>query len=448
MLNGSVAGGILRFSLPIMLSGMLQLLFNAADTVVVGRYGSSASLAAVGSTGVLINLIITLFMDLSVGTGVVTAHCYGAGDRDGVQKVVHTSMLAAAAAGVAVCFIGIGAASPALRLMGTPADVIDKACLYMQIYFLGVPAMMIYNFGAAILRSAGDTKRPLYFLTVSGAVNVLLNLLFVIVMKLDVAGVAAATVISQTLAAAMITVCMARSNEWYRLELRKLRIYSDKLKKIVRIGIPAGMQGIVFSASNVIVQSSINSFGSLAMSGSSAAASLEGFMFLAIKAYHQSCLSFIGQNTGAGKFDRVDKTVKSGLSMAVATAVVISGVFYLFRNFLLHLYIPNSEAAVAFGKERMLVICAGYFLCAATDVMAGVLRGMGAAVVPMLISCFGVCGTRILWVMFVFPHYRSFTALFISYPVSWLISFAAQIICYTVDRRIAERRLISPQNGV
>lgn len=440
MVNGPIGRGLILFSIPIMLSGVLQLLFNAADTVVVGHYGSETAIGAVGSTSALITLIVNLFMGLSVGSSVIAAHCYGAGDRKGVQQVVHTSILAAAVTGILVTIIGIVVATPALHLMGTPDNVIDQASSYMKIYFLGMPAMMIYNFGASIMRSAGDTKRPLYFLTISGVVNIILNLFFVILLQLDVAGVAIATVISQIVSAVLILVHMTRSNEWYKFSWKKLKIYPEKLAKIISIGLPAGLQGTVFSISNVVLQSSINSFGSIAMNGNTAAANLEGFMYLSVNAFHQSSVSFTGQNIGAGKYKRASKIMRTALSMAAAISIVMGGVFLLAREPLLHIYIPNSEEAVAYGIQRLLVICSTYCLCAGTDVMTGVLRGMGSSIAPTLISIIGICGTRILWVFLIFPTYHSLTSLYVSYPVSWFISFAAQVVCFIIVKKRMMKR--------
>ncbi len=440
MVNGSIVKGLILFSIPIMLSGTLQLLFNAADTVVVGRYGSENALAAVGSTGALITLIVNLFMGLSVGSSVIAAHCYGAGDRKGVQQVVHTSILAAAVTGIFVGILGIVISAPALRLMGTPDDVIEQASRYMQIYFCGIPAMMVFNFGASIMRSAGDTKRPLYYLIASGIINIILNLILVILFRLDVAGVAIATVVSQIASAALIVIHMMRCDEWYKLSLKKLKIYPDKLMKIIKIGLPAGLQGTVFSISNVVLQSSINSFGSVAMNGNSAAANLEGFMYLSVNAFHQSAVSFTGQNIGAGKYQRAGKIMRTTLSLAMAVSIIMGGVFLLARRELLHIYIPGSEEAVAFGIQRLLVICTTYCLCAGTDVMTGVLRGMGASLVPTLISVIGICGTRVLWVWFIFPSFHTLTSLYVSYPVSWFISFAAQFVCFIIVKKRMMRR--------
>ena len=420
MVNGSIVKGLILFSIPIMLSGTLQLLFNAADTVVVGRYGSENALAAVGSTGALITLIVNLFMGLSVGSSVIAAHCYGAGDRKGVQQVVHTSILAAAVTGIFVGILGIVISAPALRLMGTPDDVIEQASRYM--------------------RSAGDTKRPLYYLIASGIINIILNLILVILFRLDVAGVAIATVVSQIASAALIVIHMMRCDEWYKLSLKKLKIYPDKLLKIIKIGLPAGLQGTVFSISNVVLQSSINSFGSVAMNGNSAAANLEGFMYLSVNAFHQSAVSFTGQNIGAGKYQRAGKIMRTTLSLAMAVSIIMGGVFLLARRELLHIYIPGSEEAVAFGIQRLLVICTTYCLCAGTDVMTGVLRGMGASLVPTLISVIGICGTRVLWVWFIFPSFHTLTSLYVSYPVSWFISFAAQFVCFIIVKKRMMRR--------
>lgn len=445
MTGGPIVKGLLLFAIPIMLTGMLQLLFNAADTVVVGRFGSETAIGAVGSTTALITLIVNLFMGLSVGASVTTAYCYGAKDAKGVQQVVHTSILSATIAGILVGIIGFFVSTPALRLMEAPDNVIGQSATYMKIYFCGTPAMMVYNFGASIVRSSGDTKRPLFYLSISGVVNIILNLIFVIVFHLDVAGVAIATVISQFISAACILVHMMRCDKWYKLEIRKLRIYPEKLLKIIRIGVPAGLQSSVFSISNVVVQSSINSFGSIAVNGNAAAASLEGFMYLSVNAFHQSAVSFTGQNIGAKKYHRTSSIMKAALALAAAVSIVMSGVFLLFREELLHIYIPaympNSQAAVAYGVQRLIIICSTYYLCSGNDVMTGVLRGMGTSLVPALISVIGVCGTRILWVLLIFPSFHTITSLYISYPVSWFISFAAQIICFVFVKRRLQKQM-------
>lgn len=443
IVGGPIVKGLILFTIPIILTGMLQLLFNAADTIVVGRYGTDTALAAVGSTGALITLILNLFMGLSVGASVNAAHCYGAGDKRGVHQVVHTSILASVITGIFVGVLGVAVATPALKVMGTPDDVIGQASLYMKIYFCGVPAQMVYNFAASILRSAGDTKRPLYFLSISGVVNLLLNLLLVIVFHLDVAGVAIATVTSEVLSAALIVIHMMRTDEWYKLEISKLRIYKDKLIKILKIGLPAGLQGTVFSLSNVVLQSSINSFGYVAMNGNSAAGNLEGFIYMAINSFHQSAVAYVGQNVGAGRPKRVNKIVASSLITVTLVAVTLSGLFLLFRIPLLKIYIPNSEEAVAYGAARMMVIFSTYFLNGGNDVMTGILRGMGSSVAPMLISTIGICGTRILWVTLIFPHFHSLFSLYCSYPVSWAISLTAQIVCFIIlKKQIEQRRLI------
>jgi putative MATE family efflux protein len=440
IINGPIIKGLILFTIPIILTGMLQLLFNAADTIVVGRYGNETALAAVGSTSALITLILNLFMGLSVGSSVNVAHCYGAGDRRGVHQVVHTSILAAIVTGIFVGVVGVLIATPALRIMGTPDNVIDQASLYMKIYFCGVPALMVYNFASAILRSAGDTKRPLYYLIISGVVNLLLNLVLVIVFKLDVAGVAIATVTSEVLSAALIIIRMMRTDEWYKLELTKLRIYKDKLIKILKIGLPAGLQGTVFSISNVVLQSSINSFGYIAMNGNSAASNLEGFIYMAINAFHQSALSYVGQNIGADRTKRVNKIIASALVMVTVVSVMLGGLCILFRGPLLRIYIPSSEEAVAYGMTRLFVICGTYYLNGASDVLTGILRGMGSSVAPMFISMIGICGTRILWVELVFPHFHTLLSLYLSYPVSWVISVAAQVICLIIMRKKLENR--------
>ncbi|MGN0477998.1 MAG: MATE family efflux transporter, partial [Hominenteromicrobium sp.] len=374
MCNGPLFGKILRFSLPLMFSGMLQLLFNAADMVVVGRFAGSSALAAVGSTGALINLLVNLFIGLSVGTNVLVARYYGARDMQQLHETVHTSVLTSLVSGAALIVIGVALAKPLLTLMGTPEDVLNQAALYMRVYFCGMPVMMLYNFGAAILRSVGDTKRPLYFLLIAGVINVLFNLLFVIGFHMGVAGVALATVISQVIAAGLVLFCLVRSDMPYRVELKKLRIYKSKLIEMTRIGLPAGLQGAVFSISNVLIQSSINSFGSVVMAGSSAASNIENFVYTAMNSFHQTALSFTGQNMGARKYERVGKIMRTCVLCVTVVGVVMGGGAYLFGANLLSIYTSDPEV-VQFGLERMLFVCLPYFLCGIMDTLVGSLRG-------------------------------------------------------------------------
>lgn len=439
MCNGPVFSKILRFSIPLMLSGMLQLFFNAADIVVVGRFAGPTALAAVGATGALINLIVNVFIGLSVGTNVLVARYYGARDMKNLFETVHTSVLTSLIGGTCLIVLGIVLAEPMLTLMGTPEDVLPQAALYMRIFFLGMPAMMLYNFGAAILRSVGDTKRPLYFLALSGLVNVALNLVLVLVFHLGVAGVAIATAVSQVIAAVLVALCLIRSDAPYRLELRRLHIYKSKLLEMIKIGLPAGMQGAVFSISNVLIQSSINLFGSTAMAGSTAASNIENFVYTAMNAFHQTALSFTGQNIGGKRYERVGKIAGVSILCVTAVGVVLGGGAYLAGGALLSIY-TSDPAVVQFGLQRMLFVCLPYFICGIMDTLVGSLRGMGYSVMPMIISLTGACAFRVIWIMTVFQMDQTLPTLFLSYPVSWLLTAAAHFVCYLIVHRRLMRK--------
>ena len=431
MTNGPLLKKIVQFSIPLALSGILQLLFNAADIVVVGRFAGNQALAAVGSTGALINLLVNVFIGLPVGTNVLVARYYGAGHQKELEETVHTSVAISLIFGAILIAIGVALAKPLLSLMGTPEDVIDQAALYMRIFFVGMPANMLYNFGAAVLRAVGDTKRPLYFLLAAGVVNVLLNLFLVIVFHLGVAGVALATVISQVISAVLVTLCLVKNHGPYALNLKKLRVVKDKLFSMMKIGLPAGLQGAIFSISNVLIQSSINSFGSVAMAGSTAAANVEGFVYTGMNAFHQSALSFTGQNLGAGKYRRVGRILWQCVLLVSAVGLVLGIGAYLFGEGLLGIY-SSDPKVIAYGIERLLVICTPYFLCGIMDVLVGSLRGMGYSMVPMVVSILGVCGLRVLWIYTVFAAHRSLFVLYLSYPVTWVITAAFHFISYLV----------------
>lgn len=434
MCNGPLLGKILMFSLPLMLSGILQLMFNAADIVVVGRFAGNEALAAVGATSSLINLLVNIFMGLSVGTNVLIARYYGANQEKELKEMVHTAVTAALISGGLLIFIGFFLARPALGMMGTPDDVISGAVLYMRIFFAGMPFFMTYNFGSAILRAVGDTKRPLYYLLSSGVVNVILNLLFVIVFHMAVAGVALATIISQGLSAFLVIRCLIRTDSAYRLILKELKIVPDKLLKMVQIGIPAGLQGALFSVSNVLIQSSINGFGSVAMAGNTAGSNLEGFIYTAMNSFHQTAISFTGQNYGAGNFKRIGKILAICLVMVFGVGAVFGNMTYLFAGSLLRLYSTDGEV-IQYGILRLSIICTTYCLCGMMDVMVGSLRGMGRSVMPMLVSLAGACGFRILWIYTVFSRIHTLESLYISYPISWAITFAVHVICFMVVYR-------------
>ena len=439
MCNGPLTGKLLRFAIPLMFSGILQLLFNAADIIVAGRFAGHQALAAVGSTSSLINLLVNVFIGLSVGTNVLCANYIGAKQEKAVSETVHTSVLLSLICGVILIFIGVLLARPLLTLMGTPEDVLNQATLYMRIYFVGMPATMLYNFGAAILRAVGDTKRPLYFLFASGVVNVILNLIFVIVFHLGVAGVAIATVISQCISALLGLRCRIHEEGMYRLHLNKLKIHKNRLILMIRIGLPAGMQGAIFSISNVLIQSSVNSFGSVAMAGNTAASNIEGFIYTAMNAFHQTSISFTSQNYGAGKKKRITRILIQCEILVFIVGCAFGNLAYLFGDKLLLIYSTDADV-IQYGLIRMGVICTTYYLCGMMDVLVGSLRGLNYAILPTLVSIAGACGLRILWIFTVFQWDRSLFVLYLSYPVSWAITAFCHLICYIVVKRHLDKK--------
>ncbi|QEH67221.1 MATE family efflux transporter [Cellulosilyticum sp. WCF-2] len=431
MCNGPLTKKILIFSIPLMCSGILQLLFNAIDMIVVGQYSSKEALAAVGSTASLINLLVNVFIGLSIGSNVLIAQAYGAHHDQDLHETLHTSILLSIICGFFLSFIGILLAKPLLLLMGTPDEVIELATLYMKIYFVGMPAMLLYNFGSSILRATGDTKRPLYFLLIAGVINALLNLVFVIGFKMSVAGVALATVIAQCISAFLITLCLMRTSGGCQLILSKLHINKTVLLKIMRIGLPAGFQGAIFSISNVLIQSSVNSFGAIAMAGNAATANLEGFVYTSMNAFHQTALSFTGQNIGGKKYDRIKPILRVCLISVFVVGSTMSLLFFIFRFPLLRLYSSDSEV-IAYGVVRMKVIFSTYFLCGIMDVLVGSIRGLGYSVIPMIVSLLGACGLRILWIFTVFKLMPTLTTLYISYPISWGITLMVHFLCFKI----------------
>ncbi len=440
MCNGPLLGKIIVFYVPLMLSGVLQLLFNAADIIVVGQFAGDEALAAVGSTSSLINLLVNVFIGLSVGTNVLVARFYGAGQKNELSAMVHTSVLTSLISGVLLVFVGFFMAKPALTLMGVPEDVIGMSILYIRIYFAGMPVMMAYNFGSAILRAVGDTKRPLYYLFAAGVVNVVLNLIFVVFFHMSVGGVALATVISQGLSAFLVLRCLAKTPSDYQLKLRLLRIEKDKLVKMIQIGIPAGLQGALFSVSNVLIQSSVNSFGSLVVAGNGVASSLESFVYTSMNAQYQAAMTFASQNYGAGKADRVRKTLWCCLGCVTVIGLGMGLLFRLFGPQLMSLYNPEPEV-IRNGLIRIDIIMPTYFLCGLMDVMVGQLRGIGYSVMPMIVSLTGACLLRIVWILTVFAQNHTLPVLYLSYPVSWFVTFAIHYACYHFAGRKRLRQL-------
>jgi len=432
MTEGALLPHIILYTIPIILTSILQLLFNAADLIIVGRYCGSISVAAVGATGAVSNLIINLFIGLSVGAGVCVAHGLGAKKSKSVHRTVHTAVSAALAGGALLTVIGILLAEPLLVLMNTPKDVLPLSATYMKIYFAGMTFTMLYNFCASILRAAGDTKSPLIYLTLSGIINVILNVIFVTLFNMNVAGVALATAISQALSAILVTVALMRRNDECRLHPKELRFYKKELLKLIRIGVPASIQGSLFSISNVIIQSSVNSFGPVVMSGNAASANIEGFVYVILNAFHQTTVNFVGQNTGAEKYKRVKKTVAICLVSVALTGIIAGLGVYLLREPLLSIYITDSAKALYYGMIRISYICIPYFLCGLMDVSTGALRGMGSSLAPMIISVLGVCGFRIAWILTIFQIERFHTpqCLYASYTFSWTLTFLIQIIAF------------------
>ena len=438
--SGPMLKKIILFSLPLAASSILQLLFNAADVVVVGRFAGSTALAAVGSNGALINLLVNLFVGLSLGANVVAARCFGARDEKGVQNTVQTAVTLGLVSGVLLAFVGFFAARGLLELMSCPEDVIGLSALYLKIYFIGMPMTMLYNFSAALLRAVGDTRRPLYCLAVAGVINVVLNLVFVILFQMSVAGVALATIISQTVSALMVTVLLIREEGALHLDLRHLGFHKKALVQILQIGLPAGLQSTVFSLSNVVIQSAINSFGSTVVAGNSAASNLEGFIYTGMNAFAQAAVTFTSQNVGARRYDNLDRVMRNCLLCAVVVGLVLGGGAFLTGESLLHFY-STDETVVAAGLARMKVICTSYFLCGIMDTLASCLRGRGYSVLPMIVSLVGSCLLRLVWIATIFQLFRSTTTLYISYPISWLLTASVHLTCLLVVRHKTNARL-------
>jgi len=438
MCSGPLFSKILIYSLPIIAMNLLQLLFNAADMVTVGRFSGREALAAVGATGPLINLIVNTFMGLSAGTAVVVAQDYGAGQMSDLSDSVHTSIAISIVSGLVVMVLGLIFCKPLLILMGTPEDILDLSVLYMKIYFIGVPATMVYNFGAAILRSVGDSRRPMYYLVISGSVNVVLNLFFVIVLHMSVDGVAWATIISQFLSLVLVMICLIRSNRGISFVPRQIHIERHKLKEIVRIGLPAGLQSLLFSISNVLIQSAVNSFGSVMVAASSAATNVEGLVSTTMNAYYNAAITFTGQNMGAKKYDRIDKIAKVCTVLIFATWILICGIILLFGKQLLSFYTSDSEV-IDLGMLRLKVLMVVYFTCGVMNVFPGLTRGMGYSVLPMICTLIGACLLRIVWLKTIFAWYPTVFILFACYPVTWGLAGLGQVCIFFYARhRIRE----------
>ena len=434
MCNGSIMDKLISFSLPLMLSGILQLMFNAVDIVVVGRFSGSQALAAVGSTTALINIFTNLFIGISLGANVLAARFYASGKEKEMSETVHTAITLALISGIIMAGVGLLLAKLALWLMGTPSDVIELSTLYMRIYFCGMPFFMLYNYGAAILRAVGDTKRPLIFLIISGVANAGLNMILVIIFHLGVAGVGIATVISQLISCILVLRCLYKSEGCYQLRFSKLRIQKVYLRQIFQVGIPAGIQSTVINFSNALLQSSVKSFGSTAMAGYTAANNILGFLYASVNAVTQACMSFTSQNYGVGKYKRMDRVLINCLILSVVISGILGCGSYAFGTEILKIYTGDPKV-IQCGLEILSMTTVTYFLCGIMDLFPGALRGMGRSGVPMILSIIGTVGTRIVWIFMLFPQHRSLEFLFISYPASWLFTIVMQVICFYFVRK-------------
>ena len=435
MTTGPLMKKLVAYAVPVVISGILQLLFNAADVIIVGRYAGRTALAAVGSTTSLINLIVNLFMMTSIGVNVAVARYYGAHEPVEVSKTVSTAMTMSVIIGLFVGIFGIVASRPMLMLMESPADVLDQAALYLRIYFMGIPALMVYNFGAAVLRAVGDTQRPMKFLTIAGIINIILNLITVIYFKMGVAGVAIATAVSQYVSAAFIVMSLVTTESCLHLEVKEMRIYKDKLAEILRIGLPAGLQSLLFSITNVMIQSSVNTFGSTIMAGSSAASNIDGFIYTAMNAVTQTAMAFTGQNMGARKYERIGRILGRCILLVTLVGGTMGVVCSLFRNGLINIYANGDPEVIYWGAQRMLIVALPYFIFGISDTIVGVVRGMGNSTLPMIISIFGVCAFRVLWLYTAFAAEPTFAMLMLGYPVSWAVTMLGQGLCYLLMKK-------------
>ena len=440
MCNGTIMDKLISFALPLMVSGILQLMFNAVDIIVVGRFSGSQALAAVGSTTALINVFTNLFIGVSLGANVLAARFYAAGKDKEMSETVHTAITLALVSGVVMAVVGLVFSRWALEIMGTPADVIDQSSLYMRIYFLGMPFFMVYNYGAAILRAVGDTKRPLMFLIVAGVINAVLNMFLVIAFHMGVAGVAIATVISQMISCLLVLRCLYKTDSSYQLRFSRLCMKKFYLVQIFQVGIPAGIQSTVINFSNALLQSSVNSFGSTAMAGYTAANNVLGFLYASVNAVTQACMSFTSQNYGVGKYKRMDRVLLDCGILSFVIAFVLGCGSYIFGGEILKIYTEDPEV-IRCGVEILSITTVPYFLCGIMDLFPGALRGMGHSGVPMILSIIGTVGTRIVWIFWIFPQNRSLYTLFISYPASWAITIVMQVICFIFVRRTVHGQL-------
>lgn len=443
MCSGPIVSKLLLFAGPLMLSSILQLLFNAADVIVVGKFAGDNSLAAVGSVGSVTNLVVNLFMGLSIGANVMASRFYGAKDEERFSKTLHTAMYVGAVLGVILGAMGAILSRQILEAMGSPEEVIDLATIYLRLFCLGIPAQSVYNFGSSILRSTGDTKRPMYYLSAAGAINVVLNLIFVIAFRMDVAGVALATIISQYISAILIVRCLMKEEGLLRLDIKRMSVDKQILVKIIGIGIPASLQGVMFSISNIIIQSSVNSFGAVVVAGNSAAGNIEGFVYVAMNTFYQACMTFVSQNVGANRTDRINKIVVRAEIIVTIVGLSFGNLVYYFAHPLMSLY-TGSEPVIEAGIVRMTYIIIPYCLCGMMDVMVGAIRGLGYSIMPMIVTLIGVCGVRLAWIFTIFqmPRFHSPEYLFITYPITWGLTFVVHVICFVIVRKKFDKKML------
>lgn len=436
MCNGPILKKMLLFAIPLICSSVLQLLFNAVDIIVVGKYVGDNALAAVGSTSSLIHLFTNFFVGISVGVNVLVSSYYGAKQQKHLSETIHTAVTISLLSGAILTILGLILSPIILKMMGTPDEVLSLATVYLRVYFLGMPALMLYNFGAAILRSIGDTKRPMIYLIIAGIVNVVLNLFLIIVFHWGVFGVAIATVASQVISAVLVLRCLCKEQGMVRVEIKNLRISKDKFLKILRIGVPSGLQGVLFSFSNVLIQSSINGFGATVVAGNSAASNIEGFIYVAMNAFYQANISFTSQNMGAGKYHRFNRILITAQGCVTVVGVALGGLCYIFGPTLLTLY-TESPDVIAAGMIRFGYCGLLYVLCGIMEVMVGSLRGMGAAIVPMIVSLAGSCALRVVWLQTIFQieRFHFIDTVYIIYPISWIITTLAHLICYIIIKK-------------
>ncbi len=443
MCNGPIFINVIKYTLPIICTSVLQLLFNAADLVVVGRFCGSDSVAAVGATNSLIHLLVNLFIGMSIGVSVTVANAVGARDNERISKTVHTAIPLAVICGAMITFLGLTLSKPILHLMGTPDKILPLSSLYTRLYFCGMIPTLLFEFSSAIFRASGDTKTPLKYLSLSGIINVILNVIFVTIIHLDVAGVAIATVVAQIVSCSLMLIALARRNDCFKLYIKKIHIHRDALIKILKIGIPSGLQTSVFSFSNVIIQSSVNSFGAAAIAGNAAAASIEGFVYVAMSAFQQTSLNYTGQNVGAKNPKRILKAFYINLACVTAISIAIIAVVYSLKTPLLSLYITDNPNAIGFGIKRMAYICLFYYMCGIYEVLNGAIRGMGHSLITMFISIFGVCGVRLVWIFTIFKIHHTLDTLYVSYPISWGACIAALIVAFVIVYRKTKKWLES-----